>query len=83
MFVGRYRFDFGVVAITREGTTLRAQRTDMARAQALPIFPEAPLTFFWKAVDAQIRFTTDAGGAVTGAELSQGGATFTGARMEN
>ncbi len=86
-FVGRYQMDFfgyaGVVAITRVGTTLRAQRADVPGAPALPIYPEAPQAFFWKAVDAQIRFVTDAGGAVTGAELSQGGATFIGARMEN
>jgi hypothetical protein len=85
-FVGRYQMDFagtpGVVAITREGATLRAQRADIPSAPALPIFPEAPLGFFWKAVDAQIRFTTDASGKVTGAELSQGGATFTGKRLE-
>ncbi len=86
-FVGRYWMDFGgvrgVVAITLDGATLRAQRADIPGAPALPIYPEGPQAFFWKAVDAQIRFTTDAGGAVTGAELSQGGATFTGARMEN
>ncbi len=80
--VGRYQMDFagvpGVVAITRDGATLRAQRADVPGAPALPIYPEAPLAFFWKAVDAQIRFTTDASGVVTGAMLSQGGATFTG-----
>jgi CubicO group peptidase (beta-lactamase class C family) len=79
--VGRY--DFGssiIVAITREGTVLRAQRQGVAHAPALQIFPEAPLAFFRKAVDAQIQFTTDANGEMTGAELSQGGRLLTGKR---
>jgi D-alanyl-D-alanine-carboxypeptidase/D-alanyl-D-alanine-endopeptidase len=70
-FVGRYDFGNGVVvAVTRDGATLRVLREGMPEAQALPIFPEAPLAFFWKALDAQIRFTTDANGAVTGAVLA-------------
>lgn len=85
-FVGRYWMDFagtpGVVAIARDGATLRARRADIPGAPALPIYPEAPLAFFWKAVDAQIRFIADASGVVTGAELSQGGATFAGKREE-
>jgi D-alanyl-D-alanine-carboxypeptidase/D-alanyl-D-alanine-endopeptidase len=81
-FVGRY--DFGsriIIAVTREGTVLRAQREAMVGAQALQIFPKAPLAFFWKAVDAQIEFTIDANGAVTGAGLSQGGQLLTGKRI--
>lgn len=83
-FVGIYRMDFGgvpgAIAVTRVGDTLRAMRADVPGAAALPIYPEAPAAFFWKVVDAQIRFLTDATGAVTGAELSQGGATFKGTR---
>ncbi len=52
-------------------------------AQPLPVYPEAPLAFFWKAVDATIRFTVDATGAVTGAELQQGAAKFAGKRVPN
>jgi hypothetical protein len=80
-FVGRYDFGSGfAIGVTREGTVLRVQREGVAMP-GLPIFPEAPLAFFWKALDAQIRFTTDASGAVTGAELKQGGQTFTGKRV--
>jgi serine-type D-Ala-D-Ala carboxypeptidase/endopeptidase len=69
-FVGRYDFGNGlVIAVSRDGATLLVLREDAPGAQALPIFPEAPLAFFWKAVDAQIRFSTDASGAVTGAAL--------------
>jgi Domain of unknown function (DUF3471) len=71
---GRYDFGSGfVVTITRDGEYLysHAQREGV-RAPRLQIVPEAPLAFFWKAMDAQIRFTTDAGGMVTGAVLTQG-----------
>lgn len=81
-FAGRYDFGSGIiVAITPEGAVLRAQREGLVGAQALQIFPEAPLAFFWKAVDAQIQFTTDANGAVTGARLSQAGQLLTGKRI--
>jgi D-alanyl-D-alanine-carboxypeptidase/D-alanyl-D-alanine-endopeptidase len=70
-FVGRYDFGNGlVIAVSRDGATLRVLRDGTPGAQALPIFPEAPLAFFWKAADAQIRFTTDESGAVTGAALA-------------
>lgn len=72
---GRYDFGAGfVVAITRAGGYLyaQAQREGAAGAPKLQILPEAPLAFFWKAMDAQIRFTTDASGTVTGAVLTQG-----------
>lgn len=82
-FVGRYDFGPGfTIAVTRVGETLRVLREGIPGAQEAAIYPEAPLAFFWKVVDAQIRFTTDASGAVTGAELSQAGQTFTGKRVD-
>jgi CubicO group peptidase (beta-lactamase class C family) len=82
-FVGRYDFGNGfTIAVTRDGATLRVLREGIPGAQAAPVYPEAPLAFFWKVVDAQIRFTADASGAVTGTELKQGGATFTGKRVQ-
>jgi hypothetical protein len=81
-FVGRYDFGNGIVIVmTRNGASLFAQREGIPGAPALQISAEAPLAFFWKAVDAQIRFTTDASGAVTGAEFAQGGMSLTGKRM--
>lgn len=81
-FVGRYDFGSGIViAITSGGGTLYAKREGVPGAPALQIVPEAPRAFFWKAVDAQIRFTTDAGGAVTGAEFMQGGQQLSGKRV--
>jgi hypothetical protein len=81
-FVGRY--DFGssiIIAITRERAALRAQREGIAGAPAMQIFPDAPLACFWTAADAQIEFTTDANGAVIGAELSQSSQLLTGKRI--
>jgi CubicO group peptidase (beta-lactamase class C family) len=71
---GRYDFGSFVVVITRDGEYLYgyAQREGVPAAPRLQIVPEAPLAFFWKAMDAQIRFTTDASGMVTGAVLTQG-----------
>lgn len=81
-FVGRYEFGPGfVIAITRGSDGLHAQREGIEGAPALPIYPEAPLAFFWKAVDAQLRFTTDESGAVTGAEFTQGVLKLTGKKM--
>jgi hypothetical protein len=76
-FVGRYQFttDF-VVSVTRAGATLRVLRERSPGAQAAPIYPEGARAFFWKAVEAQIRFTIDAGGTVTGAAFRQGGAPW-------
>lgn len=73
-FAGRYDFGSGfVVAITRDGGYLYAQpQREGVPGASRVIVPEAPLAFFWKAMDAQIRFTTDASGMVTGAVLTQG-----------
>jgi hypothetical protein len=81
--VGRYEFAPGVVFnVIRDGDVLRAQREGAVTGPVLQIFPEAPLQFFWKAVDAQVRFIADESGKVTGAEFSQGGQTLTGKRIE-
>lgn len=80
---GSYDFGNGVVfEITREGDGLRAQRKGSAIGPVLPIFPEAPLRFFYKAIDAQFRFTADDSGKVTGAEFVQGALTLPGTRTE-
>jgi D-alanyl-D-alanine-carboxypeptidase/D-alanyl-D-alanine-endopeptidase len=80
--VGRYDFGNGfVITVTHDGATLRVLREAIPGAQAAQIFPEAPLAFFWKVVDARIRFTTDASGTVTGAEFAQGNTKLTGRRL--
>jgi serine-type D-Ala-D-Ala carboxypeptidase/endopeptidase len=82
-FVGRYSLGPGfTIAVTHQGATLWVKREGISDGGA-PVFPETPLGFFWKALNATIRFTVDASGAVTGAELKQGSATFTGQRLAN
>jgi len=79
--VGRYRFTPGfTVAVTLDGGRLRARNE--AGGSANLIYAEAPLSFFWRILDAQIRFTTDAAGKVTGAVLTQDGQSFDGTPIE-
>ena len=66
------------VTIRRDGDHLMAQVTGQA---AFPIYPESALAFFWKVVDAQIRFV-ETGGEVTGAVFSQNGATIDAKKVE-
>ena len=66
------------IAIRRDGERLMAQLTGQPPFQ---IFPESPLAFFWRVVDAQIRFV-EQDGAVTGAVFSQGGQTAEIAKVE-
>jgi CubicO group peptidase (beta-lactamase class C family) len=58
------------IAITREGSLLYAQATGQ---QKFPLLAETDSTFFLTTIDAQVTFTRDAGGAVTGLILHQGG----------
>jgi serine-type D-Ala-D-Ala carboxypeptidase/endopeptidase len=77
--VGRYDFGDGILAITRDGTRLNAAR---AGVQTLQIFPEAPLQFFYKAIDAQLRFTADDSGKVTGVVFTMPGLERAATRLE-
>jgi D-alanyl-D-alanine-carboxypeptidase/D-alanyl-D-alanine-endopeptidase len=77
--VGRYDFGDGINVITREGDRLLSSR---AGVQTLPIYPEAPLQFFFKAIDAQYRFTTDEAGNVDGVVFTMPGLERTGKRIQ-
>ena len=57
------------IAVTREGDHLFAQATGQER---LELFPESPVRFFFKLVDAQIDFVLESGRAVS-LVLHQGG----------
>jgi CubicO group peptidase (beta-lactamase class C family) len=59
-----------VIKVTRDGSRLMAQATAQP---AFEIFAEKEDEFFLKAVDAQITFTKDASGTVTGLILHQNG----------
>ena len=69
---GTYRLAPGIeLAVRREGERLLAQVTGQ---QALPIYPSAQLEFFWRVVNAQIRFVEN-DGEVTAAVFTQDGRT--------
>lgn len=57
------------IAVTREGDRLFAQATGQEK---LELFPESPVRFFFKLVDAQIDFLLD-GGRAASLVLHQGG----------
>jgi CubicO group peptidase (beta-lactamase class C family) len=69
-YVGKYRFDFGVLDVVLKGDHLEAQLTGQA---AVPIFPRARDKFFYKVVDAQLDFERDGDGRVVAAVLHQNG----------
>lgn len=70
-YVGVYEFTptFSIT-ITRQGAQLAAQATGQP---AFPIYAESEGEFFYKAVDAQLAFTKDTTGAITGLVLHQNG----------
>ncbi len=70
-YVGRYEITAGVAFIIRlEGDQLSAQLTGQGVAE---IYPETEKEFFYKIVDAQLSFQTDAQGQVSGLVLHQNG----------
>jgi CubicO group peptidase (beta-lactamase class C family) len=78
-FVGEYQLapTFSIV-VTKENDVLWAQATGQSKFQ---IFPEGPERFFYKVVDAQIVFTVDPSGKVTGLALHQGGRALPGPKI--
>jgi CubicO group peptidase (beta-lactamase class C family) len=71
------RYDFGnsaVMTITSEGDKLFARLTGQSRFE---IFPSAPDQYFWKVVDAKIKFVRNDKGQVTHGEFEQSGRKLT------
>ncbi|MEA2236326.1 MAG: hypothetical protein QOC81_1050 [Thermoanaerobaculia bacterium] len=70
-YVGRYEFaPTFIIAVTREGSHLYAQATAQPRFE---LFAEDDHNFFYKVVDAQLTFETDAQGRATRLILHQNG----------
>ena len=77
--VGTYRFAPNMnVTVTRDGDQLSAAITGQG---PLPIYPRAPLEFFYRAVNAEIVFT-ERDGAITGAVFTQDGMTTPLAKLD-
>jgi hypothetical protein len=79
-YLGRYELAPGAwFTVTREADQLLVQLTGQA---AYPVFPEGPREFFYKVVDAQITFETDAQGRATALILHQNGMDQRAKRVE-
>jgi beta-lactamase regulating signal transducer with metallopeptidase domain len=79
-YVGFYQLgDNAVLTVTRDGRQLAAQVTGQP---AYPIYPQSNTEFFYKVVDAQISFFTDAKGQATSLILHQGGSNFAMKRID-
>ena len=71
-YEGRYDFQNGaVMTITSEGQNLFAQ---LSGQQRFPIFPAGNAEYFWKVVDARIKFHTNENGEVDYGDFQQNGA---------
>jgi CubicO group peptidase (beta-lactamase class C family) len=72
VYEGRYDFGNGMVMkVTSEQNQLFAQLTGQPR---FPIFPSAPGEYFWKVVEAKVKFVKDDNGNVIYGDFVQGGA---------
>jgi beta-lactamase regulating signal transducer with metallopeptidase domain len=70
-YVGYYQLGpYAIFTIRRQGDQLFAQLTGQ---RSLEVFPESTTKFFYKAVRAQLSFTSDAQGRATGLVLHQNG----------
>jgi serine-type D-Ala-D-Ala carboxypeptidase/endopeptidase len=77
-YVGKYRFNFGILDVALKSDHLEAQLTGQA---AFPIFASAKDKFFYKVVDAQLDFERDAGGKIAAVVLHQNGRDMRAPRM--
>ena len=79
-YVGTYQLAPGfMLTVTREGDHLFAQATNQLKFE---VFPESPQRYFYKVVEAQITFETDALGRATSLVLHQAGRDVPGKRVE-
>ena len=78
-YVGEYEMSPELsIAVTLEGGGLFVQPTGQSR---VPVFAESETKFFLRAGNAQVSFTKDASGAVTGMILHQGGRDQSGRKV--
>jgi len=79
-YVGQYALAPNVVlTVTRDGPRLFTQATGQP---VFEVFPESPVAFFLRVVDAQITFVKGADGAVTGLVLHQNGRDMPATRVK-
>jgi hypothetical protein len=80
-YTGRYDYTQGaVLLVTLEGKQLQAQLTGQPK---FPIFPSSKDEFYWKVVDARVRFITDGNGNVTSVIHNQNGSQFEAMKLKD
>jgi hypothetical protein len=80
-YVGRYEYPQGAILIvTKEDDRLFAQLTNQQKHE---IFPSSENEFYWKVVDAQIKFVRNEKGIVDHAVHNQGGGTIKAPKLED
>ncbi len=77
-YVGRYDYRNAILTVSTEGGKLFAQLTGQPPFE---IFCSARDAFFWKSADAKVVFRRNAMGEVISARHTQGGNSFTAARV--
>jgi hypothetical protein len=78
-FVGEYKLPFlAKMSVTLEADGLWAQVTFQPK---LRLYASSPDTFFYRAVEAEVRFEKDEQGQVSGLEIHQGGTVTQGKRQ--
>ena len=77
-YVGRYDYGSGVMTVEREGARLFAQLGLQPRFE---IFPAGGDEFFWKVVEARVKFERDNSGKVTRILHTQGGGVIKAPRL--
>jgi CubicO group peptidase (beta-lactamase class C family) len=78
-YVGQYDYRTAMMTITRKGDHLYAQLTGQSEFE---IFPKGNDEFFWKIVEASVKFVRDETGKVVRLVHRQGGRTFEAPRVE-
>jgi len=79
-YVGRYDYLSAILTVSRKGDQLMAQ---LSGQPSYEIFPSGEDQYYWKIVDARIRFLRDESGKVTGAEHEQNGSSFKVSKLPN
>ena len=77
-YVGKYRFNFGILDVALNSDHLEAQLTGQT---AFPVFASAKDKFFYKIVDARLDFERDTGGKIVAVVLHQNGRDMRAPRM--
>ena len=78
-YVGSYRYGDAVLLVTRDGTQLTA---GPAGQSGSPIYPRSNTEFFFKRMDAQISFATDAQGMAVSLTMHRAGGDLTMKRID-